>query len=344
MAIAILGGSLLAFQQSDIKNKIQPTNIDNVKVIKTIPVPATEPIVDPNGSYLLWVEDRYINTYSDLEALKAYSLTLPKSYITLSGIAEPIFEEAKQYLVKINTGRSSQFGNIDEALTFAEKNIALEPEVYFVANSKLIWSYNDKISTDTIINVENILQLPDLPRGCEVTSLAMLLSAGGIKVDKMELADKVRKDPSKRQTINGQLFWGSPYYGFVGDPYNLKAWGYGVYNQPIYDLATEYIPNNVVNISGCDFSLIERFVSQGYPVWVVITGEFAILPESSFQKYMTTYGEINITQREHAVLVTGFDSDYVYINDPLAVMNRVIKSNFIDSFNQMGNQAISYVR
>ncbi len=345
MAIAVLGSGYLALAQlNNTNNKIKSAVFDTFKAVKTVTLPVIEPEADPSGNYILWVNDEYFNTYSDLEHLKAYCLTIPNSYITLSGIAEPIFDEAKQYLVTVNKGKSVQFGNINEALAYANENKNLESKVYFVANDKLIWSFDDKISTDTTIKLDNIQQLPELLRGCEVTSLSMLLNAGGIEVDKMELADKVRKDTTKRQKIDGEIYWGSPYNGFVGDPYNPKAWGYGVYNQPIYDLAAEYIPNNVVNISGCDFSLVERFVSQGYPVWVIITGEYALLPESSFQKYITKYGEVTLTQREHSVLVTGFDSDYVYINDPLAVMNRVEKNNFIDSFNQMGNQAISYVR
>ncbi|RUQ24224.1 hypothetical protein ELQ35_21975 [Peribacillus cavernae] len=39
-------------------------------------------------------------------------------------------------------------------------------------------------------------QYPELPRGCEVTSLAMLLHYYDVKVSKMELADKVKKDPT----------------------------------------------------------------------------------------------------------------------------------------------------
>ncbi len=344
VAIAVLGSGLLVYTQVFNKNDIQPTTIDNIEGGENLNTFVAEPEVDPFGNYLLWVGDRYINTYSNFEALKAYCLSLPKGYITVKGSAEPVFEEAKQYLVKDNTGATVQFGDIKEALSYAEENKNLETQVYFLANDKLIWSYNDKIRKKTNIKLKNILQYPELPRGCEVTSLAMLLNAGGIEVDKMELAYKVRKDASLRQDIDGEMFWGSPYNGFVGDMYDRASAGYGVYNQPIYDLTTEYIPNNVVNLSGSDFSLVERFVSQGYPVWVIITGEYALLPESSFQKYMTAYGEINITQREHSVLVTGYDSHYVYINDPLEKMQKVPKSDFIDSFNQMGNQAISYVR
>ncbi len=341
VAIAtLIGGGLFLYTQREKEPQNHTVATNDVDVEES----AIEPENNPNGEYLLWIEDRYINTYSELDALKTYSLTLDNSYITAKGSAEPIFEEAKQYIVKDTTGKDVQFGDIKDALYYARENKTLNTEIYFAANDKLIWSYNDNPRTKTNIKLQNILQYPELPRGCEVTSLAMLLNAAGIKVDKMELASKVRKDTSFRDEIDGEMFWGSPYYGFVGDMYNSSSDGYGVYNQPIYDLAYEYMPNNVVNISGCEFSFVESFISKGYPVWVIITGEYALLPDSSFQKYMTSYGEINITQREHSVLVTGYDSNYVYINDPLEKKIKVPRSDFIDSFNQMGNQAISYVR
>ncbi len=346
MAIAILGSALFVYTRIDNAFQNQPLVVDEVEIKSEVNVKSSprEPKSDPNGDYLLWVGDRYINTYSDSEALKTYTATVPNGYITIKGSAEPVFEQAKQYKVKDRNGTVVQFGDIEEALYYARENKNLETAVYFAANDKLIWSYADKISNKTNIKLDNILQNPELPRGCEVTSLAMLLNAGGVEVDKMELASNVRKDLSFKEEINGQMFWGSPYYGFVGDMYDKSSDGYGVYNQAIYDLAAQYIPNNVVNLSGCDFSLVERFVSYGYPVWVIITGEYAELPESSFQTYMTKYGEISITQREHSVLVTGYDSNFVYINDPLGRKQKVKRSDFIDSFNQMGNQAISYVR
>jgi len=80
-------------------------------------------------------------------------------------------------------------------------------------------------------------QLPDLPNGCEVTSLAMLLGAVGQPVDKNVLADQVDRDPSQPVFAAGAppsfatiTRWDDPADGFVG---NIRVhYGYRVYHHP----------------------------------------------------------------------------------------------------------------
>ncbi|WP_442596396.1 C39 family peptidase [Neobacillus sp. D3-1R] len=189
------------------------------------------------------------------------------------------------------------------------------------------------------IKAPHIKQMPELPRGCEVTSLAMMLEHGGIKVNKMQLAKEVQKVPYKKNGL-----YGNPYDGFIGNMYTFNAPGLGVYHGPIQDLAEKYLQNRVVNLTGHDFSYVYQMLDQGQPVWVITNSWFKRLPSSQFITWQTSTGPLRITYREHSVLVTGYDSKYIYINDPLyPKANRAVKKqDFIDSWNQMGKQAISY--
>jgi uncharacterized protein YvpB len=89
-----------------------------------------------------------------------------------------------------------------------------------------------------IVDAPLIAQYPQLPRGCEVTRLAMMLNHASIHVSKMTLAKQVKKDPTPYKVKDGNTYLGNPNTGFVGDMYDLKKPGYGVYHEPIFDLAS----------------------------------------------------------------------------------------------------------
>ena len=94
-------------------------------------------------------------------------------------------------------------------------------------------------------NVPFIQQLPELDRGCEVTSLAMMLQYAGITVDKMKLANEIKKVDFMKDGVRG-----NPNEGFVGNIYTFSESGYGVYHGPLFQLAKQYLPNKAVNLTG----------------------------------------------------------------------------------------------
>ncbi|SCY38142.1 C39 family peptidase [Alkaliphilus peptidifermentans] len=196
-----------------------------------------------------------------------------------------------------------------------------------------------------ILEAPLILQYPELPRGCEVTSLAMLLQYAGIDIDKMTLAAEVKKDPTPYQLKNGKVFFGNPYNGYVGDMYTLQRPGLGVYYGPILELAETYMENRVVNLTGGSFDDLYYFINKDIPVWIITNSRYKKLGDNHFQTWETPTGPIRITYRLHSVLVTGYDDNYIYFNDPLVnSKNRKIKKeDFEDAWVQMGRQAISYL-
>ncbi|UTR12815.1 C39 family peptidase [Evansella sp. LMS18] len=193
--------------------------------------------------------------------------------------------------------------------------------------------------TGTIIDTPFIEQMPELPRGCEVTSLAMLLQHAGLNPDKMQLAREVTKVPFKTDGLHGHL-----NDGFVGDMYSFETDGLGVYYQPIIELGEKYLPGKMINLTGCELDDIFSTVKNGLPVWVITNDTFAELEEKHFQHWQTKHGELAVTYRMHSVLVTGFDEDNVYINDPLHDKpNRPVpRSEFEKAWVQLGRQALSY--
>jgi len=197
---------------------------------------------------------------------------------------------------------------------------------------------------DTVsIKAPAISQFPELDRGCEVTSLAMLLQSAGVHIDKLTLAKEIKKNPSQRTIKNGEIYYGDPNEGFVGNIYSYQKYGYGVYNKPIFELGNKYLPGRLINLTGHSFEDLKIYLSDDRPIWVIINTKYKKLPPSYFQTWNTENGKIHITYKEHSVLLTGYDQKYIYFNDPLTGQkNKAPADSFMEAWVQMGSQAITY--
>jgi uncharacterized protein YvpB len=203
-----------------------------------------------------------------------------------------------------------------------------------------VWSDEEDISLETFIEAPKLLQLPDLYNGCEITSLTMLLNAAGIDVDKMTLADELKKDPTSYQETENGIQWGNPDEGFVGDITGNEM-GYGVYHKPIYQLAQNYLPNRVIDATVLEFQDLQFFLKHGEPIWVIVNMTYKELADSDYMNWVTPSGEtVKASLLEHSVLVVGYDENYVYFNDPMGEQERAPKEDFIKAWEQMGKQAV----
>ena len=234
------------------------------------------------------------------------------------------------------------FNTLESAIYYAKRNA--HDKIYWSGNSNVIWDINQEIPEKVILDVPVIKQYPELPRGCEVTSLAMIFQHMNVSTNKLELADKIKKDTTPySKGMDGRITFGNPYNGFVGDMYNIGNNGYGVYHGPIVELAQQYAPDQVIDFTGVDFDILLGLVSKDMPVWVVANTTYKSLPEEMFEIWHTPTGIVKITYREHAVVVTGYSDQHVYINDPLKSKQniKVDKKEFIEAWIQMGSQAVA---
>lgn len=251
-----------------------------------------------------------------------------------------VYSSLQPYLI-FNNSVIHDFETFDNALRYAKKNDYTQ--IYFRDEYTLIWEKDKKLEENIHLNVPYLSQLPELDRGCEVTSLAMLLNYNGYDTNKLELAERVKKDNTPYcVTEEGTIRYGNPYDGFVGDIYNINKNGYGVYHGPISELAAQYAGEKVIDITGADFTDLLYLLEKGNPVWTIVNGSFKALPEEAFEIWKTPTGIVKITKRLHSVVVTGYDKGYIYINDPLYNRSnrKVDIKEFKEAWEQMGNQAI----
>ncbi|WP_100486107.1 C39 family peptidase [Sporolactobacillus pectinivorans] len=186
-----------------------------------------------------------------------------------------------------------------------------------------------------------VSQEPELPNGCEIASLTMLLRSAGIPANKMILANQIPKVP-----FSSGGYMGNPNDGFVGNMYHGPSDdpGLAVYHGPVAGLASKYLGNRVEDLTGCPWSKVEEQIAQGRPVWVITSINFMPVPASQWVNWHTREGNIRISYMEHSVLVTGYGEKFVTINNPLSSEggSQVDKSDFIAAWEQFGSQAITY--
>ena len=203
---------------------------------------------------------------------------------------------------------------------------------------------NDEIDWMTMkqeqkLNVPLENQMPDLPNGCEVTSLSMLMNYYGIKVSKNELAETIQHVDS---FTDGGKYRGNPHQGFVGHMTIANA-GWCVYNEPLYNVARKYT-SHIENITGRDFLRLLKLVSNGHPVMIITTTTFNKV--NNMQTWDTNTGKVNVTPSSHACVITGYSKPkkVIYVNNPYGYKNQPVNwKNLQASYNQQGRQAL-YIR
>lgn len=210
-------------------------------------------------------------------------------------------------------------------------------------NAGLLQASPTAMNDSVLLDIPVIKQNPELKYGCEVTSLTMVLNHAGIKTDKLKLAEELPKDNDPVQkTKSGDItHWGNPHHGFVGDITGNKA-GYAVYVRPLETLMNRYLPNRTVNLTRKSFDELTAQLHKGKPVIVWTTGDFKA--PDRWESWKHGHEEIKTPMDLHVVVLVGMDNDHVFVNDPLTgkKARKVKKRLFLESWNALGQQALSY--
>lgn len=197
-----------------------------------------------------------------------------------------------------------------------------------------------------IIKVNNILQMPQLPTGCEAVSLTILLNHLGFKVDKMTIAEKYLPK-QEFYTKNGVLYGADVVNTFAGDPRN--SYSYGCYAPCIVKTAEKYLKSCGSDMAAYDISgksmeqLFEQYIDKGQPVLIWITSNGLSKPYKT-EQWVTADGKnVQWLRHEHCVVLTGYDraKKLVYVSDPLVGNTSYDYDKINLRYEQMGCQAVS---
>lgn len=160
------------------------------------------------------------------------------------------------------------------------------------------------------LDVPLIEQRPELPTGCEITAVTMMLNYAGADVDKVGLAHEM---PYDKFDCNK---------GFVGDPFTND--GDSIYPPALMALVKKYAgsPTNLTGKSLADLMMYLQKSRHPIVTWV-----------GDFDGFKT-----------HALLMTGFNDSQIFYNDCWTdERTSLSREKFEEIYVKLGQRAISYL-
>lgn len=188
-----------------------------------------------------------------------------------------------------------------------------------------------------------ILQMPELPTGCEITALTMMLSYYGYEEDKTVMASTYLPTlPAEfRRGADGRLYGPDMEDHFVGDPFSS---GYVCGPGAIVAAADRCLSERgsglrAENITGVSPEILYRLVARGIPalVWVTI----GMKERRDVQGWYTENGRrMEWSRNDHGAVLIGYSEDTVTVADPILGLRIFGREIFEKIFTARGNRCV----
>lgn len=189
-------------------------------------------------------------------------------------------------------------------------------------------------------------QMPELPTGCEITSLTMVLNYYGYSADKMTMALEYLPTLGWTNTYygeDGNLYGNDIYDYFIGNPQS-ETDGLSCGAGAITTAADSYLADNgnamkAEDETGSEPEQLYRFVSEGTPV--VVWGTIGMEERQEMESWNTEDGrEGSWAMNDHCVVLIGYSADSVTVADPIEGIVSYDRAQFESAFRSRGNQCV----
>ena len=180
-------------------------------------------------------------------------------------------------------------------------------------------------SNNVCLDVKNILQLPNLPNGCEAVSLAIVLNYLNYDIDPLVLYNNYMP--------KAELYNGNPMYNYIGNATNI---GFGCYAPCIVHTGNNYLKSQgekhkVFNVSGYEIEYYKKYIDEGIPVilWGLIdmNGNDKRVWDGFFNGEPVVWHSYS-----HCLVLIGYNETGYIFCDPLVGIKEYSKSAVEKSF------------
>ena len=204
-----------------------------------------------------------------------------------------------------------------------------------VTNDNNLYKNDPSNKLPTYNYFKAVNQHPELPTGCEITSLTAVLNYYGYNVDKCTMSDNYLE--------KGEAWKTDFHYAFAGDP--RSSYAYGCYAPAIVKAANKYLreKNSALSarqLSGYTFEELFNFTSSGTPVIVWATMDMS---QGYYSQSWTASNGNRVTwyAGEHCLVLLGGNKDVVYAADPTyGAIKTYNRSLFKKRYQELFSQAV----
>mgnify|MGYP004458866885 FL=1 len=183
-----------------------------------------------------------------------------------------------------------------------------------------------------ILPMENILQNPELPTGCESVALTMVLNYYGQKLSKTTIADEYLIRDSENFVT-----------AYKGDPYQIS--GDGIYAPGLAQTAARYLqanhcPQTATDLTGTEFTKLYQYLDKSAPV--IVYNSVYLKTPIDVASYTLSGKTWHFYHNEHCVVLCGYDpaGHMVLINDSLSGLVWRSEEAFARIYDQLGKMAV----
>ena len=189
-----------------------------------------------------------------------------------------------------------------------------------------------------------IEQYPELPTGCEITAMTMVLNYYGYQVNKVTMAlDYMPKVQAEfYRSEDGRLMGPDLENFFVGDP--TEETGYICGTGAIVTAANRYLADVGSDLTAAAMKNVQPeklydLIDQGTPVviWCTINMEDRAETDGWYRED-GTYMEWSTN--DHGAVLIGYDEDTVTVADPIYSRITVSRDQFEKIFAERGGQCV----
>ena len=231
----------------------------------------------------------------------------------------------------------------------------------------------DLLESYEIKDFPHILQLPELPTGCEITALTMMLRYYGYDIDKETMASQYLPTVSIDSAYydeEGNGYGPDLYHYFVGDPFDIGLVcgpgaiataarsflleyeaGFEAFLEALYadsgeePYAQDYAPEDGVflvpeDITGASPERLYAYIQNDIPVlvWITINME----PRQDPEGWYTEDGNfVDWTTNDHGAVLIGFNDRTVTVADPMEGIIHYSRSDFESVYRSRGRKSFA---